>query len=218
MYQLYGGKYTRALIVQMVMAEGDLDYKVVEIDILKQEEKSDEFLAINPAGYVPALSCPDGQVLHETQAINLYLCEQHALHHLAPSPADPDRGLFLSRLFFLADDLEPVIKQFFYPHWFALRDEDVIPLKEKFLGTLLSRFQVIEQQLQNNGPYMLGDKFSLLDIILAYWVEYLNTPGVFYELPGLIQNLVLVSNRPKLQPFFDEHIRIRDEYLAKETK
>ena len=34
---------------------------------------------------------------------------------------------------------------------------------------------VIEQQLQQNGPYQLGSDFSLIDIILCFWVEYLRS-------------------------------------------
>ena len=109
MYKLYGGKFTRALIVQMVMAEGIIDYEYVEVDIANNEHRKAEFLAINTAGFVPVLIKTDGWALSETPAINLYLCEQHRLTHLAPDIDDQDRGLFLSSLFYLSDDLEAIL-------------------------------------------------------------------------------------------------------------
>lgn len=63
MYILYGGPFTRALIVEMVMAEGNIPYELREVDIVKQAHQSPEFLAINPAGYVPAVITPQGETL-----------------------------------------------------------------------------------------------------------------------------------------------------------
>ena len=36
-YILYGGRFTRALMVEMVMAEGDIDYELREINIIKNQ-------------------------------------------------------------------------------------------------------------------------------------------------------------------------------------
>ena len=40
MYILYGGRFTRTRIVEMVMAEGDIAYELREVDIFKQEHRS----------------------------------------------------------------------------------------------------------------------------------------------------------------------------------
>ncbi|MGB5705646.1 MAG: glutathione S-transferase N-terminal domain-containing protein [Arenicellales bacterium] len=65
-YVLCGGEFTRTLITQMVMAEGGIDYELRQVDILRHEHKSSEFLSINPAGLIPALVTPEGDVLYET--------------------------------------------------------------------------------------------------------------------------------------------------------
>ena len=116
MYVLYGGKFTRALCVQMVLEEGDLDYELRSVDILRQEHRSPEYLAINPAGFVPALITPEGDVLHETPALMLYLAERHRLRDLAPGVDEPERGRFLSALLFISDDVQPPMKRYNFPH------------------------------------------------------------------------------------------------------
>jgi glutathione S-transferase len=78
-YILYGGPYTRAFIVEMVMAEGAIAHEVRVVDIVDQEHRSPDYLAINPAGRVPTLITPEGVALYETPAINLYLTERHGL-------------------------------------------------------------------------------------------------------------------------------------------
>ena len=87
-YVLYGGKLTRALITEMVMLEAGLEYELREIDIINQQHRSDEYTRINPAALVPSLVTPDGEVLYETPAINLYLAEHHGIEHLAPLVRD----------------------------------------------------------------------------------------------------------------------------------
>jgi hypothetical protein len=69
MYILYGGDFTRAVLVQWVLEEGKLDYELRKIDILKGEHRAAEFLAINPAGFVPVLITPDGDALYEVAAL-----------------------------------------------------------------------------------------------------------------------------------------------------
>ena len=48
MYILYGGPFTRALITEMVLAEGDIAHEVRAVDILNDEHRSPEFLKSNP--------------------------------------------------------------------------------------------------------------------------------------------------------------------------
>ena len=60
MYIVYGGRFTRTICVQMVIEEGGLPYELRELDILRGEHRSPEFLSINPAGYVPAMITPEG--------------------------------------------------------------------------------------------------------------------------------------------------------------
>ena len=55
MYILYGGRFTRVLIVEMVMAEGAIPYELRNIDIVAHQHRKPEYLAVNPAGWVPAL-------------------------------------------------------------------------------------------------------------------------------------------------------------------
>ncbi len=123
MYVLYGGKITRAPLVQMVLDEGDIPYELREINIHGTRTPGAAYRAINPAGFVPAIITPEGDVLHETPAIMMYLAERHGLTHLAPSLSDPDRGKFLNAVFFIADDIQPEVKRFYYPHRYSPRKQ-----------------------------------------------------------------------------------------------
>jgi glutathione S-transferase len=61
-----------------------IPYEWIPIDIQQQESRSDEFLALNPAGQVPVIVLPDGRTLAQSNAIIGFLAEGSAL-----LPGDP---------------------------------------------------------------------------------------------------------------------------------
>ena len=203
MYVLYGGPLTRALINEMVMIEGGIDYELRPIDIIAGEHREPEFLAVNPAGRVPALITPDGETLYETPAINVYLAERHGLTDLAPTADEPERGRFLSALFYLTDELEPAMKRYFYPHRYVFRDEDTPAMKALALDTALGALGIIDGRLKGDGPYHLGGRFSLADLTLAFWAAFLDTGDTLAPCPAVERCMDLVRSRPKLRPLFD---------------
>ncbi len=56
-----------------------LPYEWVNVDIVKGESKTPEFLAMSAAGQVPVVEWPDGRVLSQSNAIIRYLAEGSSL-------------------------------------------------------------------------------------------------------------------------------------------
>lgn len=81
---LYGGQYTRALITEMIIAEGDIPYEHGEVDIVSKEQELADYLKICPTDMVPALITLSGKILYEVPAINLYIADTHQLTHVVP--------------------------------------------------------------------------------------------------------------------------------------
>lgn len=202
MYKLYGGTFTRALGPQMVLEEAGLPYELHVVDMAGQEHRSEAFLKINPAGYVPALVTPEGDVLHEAAAIMLYLADRHGLEDLAPLAGDPQRGVFLSKLFYFTNDVQPSLKRFYYAARYALQKADVDAFKAQQRAMVCERWQVLEDWLSAHGPYHLGDRFTLADLHLAMWIAYgFKTPAdIVDEFPASRRLFDLVLERPKSGP------------------
>ncbi len=87
---------------------------------------------------------------------------------------------------------------------YVLRVEDQPAMRDLALQQALERIAVIERKLQQHGPYKLGSRYSMIDIILYFWGEYLNTGQTLTPFPGLRQCMRLVTNRPIMRPFFNE--------------
>ena len=178
MYFLYGGDFTRSVLVQWVLEEGGLAYELRKLDIFKGEHKAGDFLAINPAGLVPVLVTPEGQALHEAAALMVYLADRHGLTDLAPSPTDPARGLFLSTIFHLAGDIQAEMKRFHYPHRFSPRSADNLVVQDMARSLVLARLAVIDARLA--GAVADGDEpdVSLARLLLAAHHSYERVPRV----------------------------------------
>ena len=202
MYTLYGGGYTRAHMTEMVFAEIQVPFEVKLVNTLKGENRTPQFLEINPRGFVPALRTPGGTVLFETAAINLYLAELHGAGLLAPSTDDPDRGLFLSSLFYITDELEPALKRYFYPNRYGVRESDELKIREKSLDTICHILGVINKQLSNVGPFHLGDRYSLVDLVLSFWMNSIMDKSKVLHFHAINRCVNRVEVRPLLQKLF----------------
>ena len=201
-YVLYGGGVTRTAGPQMVLEEIGLDYDVVPIDPLRGEHRTPEFLALNPAGYVPALKTPEGDVLHETAGIMLYLAERHGRKDLAPLAGDPDRGRFLTQLFYQTNDIQPLMKQYFYAERYSTEPDDTPRIKSAVKAAVLERWAVLDGYLAQNGPWILGNRFSLADLHLALFAAYGFTTAneISDEFSAVRCVYEAVSKRPRSGP------------------
>ena len=78
------------------------------VNIKKNEQKSDDFLKINPMGKLPALT-HGGVAVTEAAAICAYLADAFPDAGLAPAPTDPKRGAYLRWMFFAPSCIEPAM-------------------------------------------------------------------------------------------------------------
>jgi len=202
MYILYGGGFTRAHMIEMVFAEVAVPFVVKLIDTFKGENKTPQFLEINPTGFVPALRTPEGEVLFETAAINLYLAERHGTGLLVPATDDPNRGLFLSSLFYITDELEPALKRYFYPNRYGVHTCDEVEIREKSLKSIIHMLDVINKQLTKEGPFHLGDRYSLVDLMLCFWMNSIMDKNKVSHFNSINRCVNRVEERPNLQRLF----------------
>ncbi|KAJ7848389.1 thioredoxin-like protein [Mycena leptocephala] len=64
-------------IIALVLAEKQVPFDHILIDIHAKDHKTSEFLAMNPFGQVSVID-DDGFVIYESRAICRYLCEKYA--------------------------------------------------------------------------------------------------------------------------------------------
>lgn len=102
-----------SLVVRMALLATNEPFRTVPVDRPGALDTAG-FRALNPAGRIPALEAPDGPMF-ETGAILLWLADRHPGAGLAPPAGHPDRGRFLSWLFFLSNTPHADLRHLFYP-------------------------------------------------------------------------------------------------------
>ena len=182
--------------VKVVLAEKNLPYEIVPIDLTKKEQKLPQYLQMNPYGKVPVLT--DGStVLYESLIINEYLEEKYPNPPLMPKdPAKKAKGRILvdygmahfdSAYQKLRMELMKEAKE---------QSQPVIDGAKGDLKKLLQRF---EDEL-GDRQYLLGD-FSLVDADLIPRFTRLEGFGVLPDpaLPRLGKYLERMKARPSVK-------------------
>jgi glutathione S-transferase len=182
--------------VKIVLAEKNLPYDIVPIDLRKQEQKTPEYLKLNPYGKVPVLT-DDGTVLYESCIINEYLDEKYATPRLMPNdPAARAKARIL--IDFGLTQMDSAYTK--------LRMEMTKDEKERNSETLSAakedikkRLQRLEQEL-GDKEYLMGD-FSLVDADLLPRFTRLEGFGVLPDpsLPRLGKYLQRMKERPSVK-------------------
>ncbi len=118
--KLYYSRSTASLVVHWLLIELGIPHELHELDFDKRDQKSDEYLKLNPAGVVPTLVM-DGQVITETAAILMHLADTHPRAELAPAVATTQRAQYYRWMLFCANTLMPAYRAWFYPDEIAVK-------------------------------------------------------------------------------------------------
>ncbi len=105
-----------SLIVRLALEAAGAPYTTRLVDRGARTQRGAAYRRLNPAGRIPALETPDGPVF-ETGAILLWLAERHP--GLGPDAQEPQRGAWLSWLFFVSNTLHADMRALFYPEDYA---------------------------------------------------------------------------------------------------
>ncbi len=166
-----GNGYKARLILRLT----GHDFRVVELDILKGETRTPEFLAINPNGKIPALVFDDGRTLSESNAILFHFAE--GTDYL---PTDPyARAQVMQWLFWEQYNHEPNIatSRFLLQHR-ALTDEVKATLEAK-KAPGEAALALMEKRL-SAGDFLVGG-FSIADIALFAYTHVAEEGGFNLE-------------------------------------
>ena len=158
------------LKVKWVADHLGLDYEWIEIDILKGETRTADFLAMNPAGQVPAVVLPDGRPLAQSNAIILHLAEGSDL-----VPADAyERARMLEWMFWEQYSHEPyvAVARFLVRYQGRSPEELEARLVERGYGAL----QRLEDGLAGRD-FLASSGVSLADVALVAYTRWAGEGG-----------------------------------------
>lgn len=168
---IYGdGKSGNCLKVKWTAEKLAIPYRWLELDVLRAETRTPDFLALNPAGQVPLVILPDGRALAQSNAIIVHLAEGSAL-----IPSDPyDRAKMFEWLFWEQYSHEPYVAVArFQMAYLGKPRED---LDAKLVERGRAALQRLEDGLEDT-PFLVGDNVSLADVSLVAYTRVAHEGG-----------------------------------------
>ena len=182
--QLYSLPTPNGVKVSIMLEEIGLPYEAHLVDFGRGDQRTPEFLSLNPYGKIPAIIDPNGPggqplALSESGVILIYLAEKSG-KFLPPDPAR--RYETLQWLFFQMAAIGPMFGQVGFFHKFAGREiEDKRPL-HRYRDEVKRILAVLEGRLAD-GTWIMSDDYTIADISMLGWVR--NLVG-FYDAGDLV--------------------------------
>jgi len=178
MYKLYYGAGSCSMAIHVALLECNQQVQLEKIDLQSGQQRSPEFLKINPRGQVPVLVEHDHPI-REGAAILIHVLEKHQ------SPLLPrggkERTAALEWLMFCNATLHPAYARCF----FLMRNVADEAVKAQLLDLAIANvnklWEEVEHQLARH-TYLCGEHITMADILLtviANWSAYFPTPVTF---------------------------------------
>ncbi len=162
--KLYYAPGACSLADHIALIESNAAYELEKVDLkTRQTENGEDYLTINPKGYVPALRLDDGELLTENIAILSYV----ATHSGTLMPPDGmAHWRVLETTAFISTELHKSFKPLLTP---GSSDDE----KDRAKETLTKRFDLVEQRLGNRA-FIVGEELTIADcylFVMLMWAK-----------------------------------------------
>jgi len=191
--KLYYSPGACSLSPHIVASEAGIPLELEKVDLASHKtEGGQDFLSINPKGYVPALRLDDGSVLTDGPAIVQYLADQKPATGLAPSAGTIERYRLQEWLTFIGTEVHKNFGTLFNK---ASSDD----AKQTAKANIAKRLGYLNEQLAER-QFLLGSTFTVADAYAFTIVNWTNFVGIDLKpYPNVGAYMARIGSRPKVQ-------------------
>jgi glutathione S-transferase len=206
MLTFYFAPGTCAFASHLALEFAGARYEAVRLDFKAQQQRTPEYLKVNPKGRVPALVTDRG-VLTETPALLQYIAQTHPDAKLAPL----DDPFLLAKVNEFNSYLCSTV-HVAHAHkgrgyrWVDAENEAAIEaMKKKVPQNMADCFELIEQAMLK-GPWVLGEQFSVSDMYLYTLTRWLEGHGIDVKrFPKVADHMRRMEEKPQVQKVVAAH-------------
>ncbi|NOQ81376.1 MAG: glutathione S-transferase family protein [Methylophaga sp.] len=174
MIDLYTYATSNGKRVSIMLEECGLDYQIHKIDLKRGEQKTAEFLKLNPSGRIPVIvDNEESLMMTQSSAILLYLAEKTG-QFMAED--DISKARVFEWVLFHATDVATTAGNAFYlmnSEWLGYRDS-----VQRLNDRVFEWYQYFDQQLSDT-QFLVGNQYSIADI--AMLPSVVSNDAVFFE-------------------------------------
>jgi glutathione S-transferase len=155
-------------------------FELIKVDTANGQQRSADYLKLNPHARVPTLIYDGDRVMYESTAICLFLADRHPKVPFVPKSDSKDRGPFLQWMAYLTNTLQESCMHWWHPEKFVDGADQQAAVKRKAEQRTAEMFRFLDEQLAKSGPYLCGTSFHICDyyaVMLARWTRVMATPA-----------------------------------------
>ncbi len=174
MIDLYTSPTPNGHKITVALEEMGVAYNLIPVDLSKAQQKTPEFLAMNPNGRIPVIVDRDNDdfAVFESGAILIYLGEKYGKFY----PQDPKvRSRTLQWLMFQMGGVGPMMGQ--ANVFFRYFPEKLQPAIDRYQHECRRLFEVLDRRL-SEARYLAGDELTIADFANWCWVRTHTWSGV----------------------------------------
>lgn len=195
MLTLYYAPNTCALASHIALEHVGAEYETARVDFSQNEQRSPEYLRLNPKGRVPALVTGRG-ILTETPAILLFICQSFPNAGLAPLEDAFDLARMNAFNSYLCSTVHVAHAHRMRGYRWVDDPMAIAAMQKKVPQSVGECFDLIEREFLQ-GPWVLGERYSASDIYLFTLAQWLEADGVDPErFPKVAQHRLRMSRHP----------------------
>jgi glutathione S-transferase/GST-like protein len=203
--KLYWNVRCGSFAPEAVAAEAGLAYERIRADNRTGAPEYEELCRLNPMGQIPTVVLDDGRVMTESAAMCLWFADLKPEAGLLPPADSADRAWLLRWLMFLACEIYPADLLESYPERYT-SDPKAAPATREAGSARLDRDWDIVEAALGEGPYLLGETFSVFDPYAAMMIAWHWEPRAkLARCPKLARLLEATISRPKIAPLWKEY-------------
>jgi glutathione S-transferase len=191
--KLYFSPGACSMAPHIILREAGYKFDLEKVDLAsKKTAHGEDYTAVNPKGYVPALETDEGQVLTEASVVAQYLADQKPESGLAPKPGTMERYRLMEWMNFVSTEVHkqfgPLFNPKITPEW-----------KQNQLDTLARRFTYLNEKLNGNA-YLMGNRFTVADAYLFTVLNWTNRFKIDLEKwPAIKDYIGRIAERPAVK-------------------
>jgi glutathione S-transferase len=198
MFKLFYSPGSCALASHIALEEAGAEYNAARVNFSNNEQRSSEYLTINPKGRVPALVTDDG-ILTETPAILAYIAQSFPQAKLAPlnDPFAFARAQAFNS--YLCSTVHVAHAHRMRGTRWADDPTAIEAMKRKAPESVGAAFALIEHGMLE-GPWVMGERYTICDPYLFTLAEWLDADGVdLAKLPRVLDHRTRMYGRPAVK-------------------